>query len=115
MEQKKSIGHKILYFPLTKILIGVIAISLVLTAAQLLLDKTFGVIQANEDWKYLIKSIIGAGIVLLAYKYLYQYYEKREVTELSSRNLSKNIGFGILLGFGIMSLTIFFHLHYWRI
>lgn len=110
MERSTNLGYRILHFPLTKILIGLIVISIALSAIQILsVYFTDAFTLKDKQWEIydFIQSIISATVVLLSYKYLYQYYERRQITELSTKNLAKNLQWGFLVGFGIMSLTIF--------
>lgn len=43
---------------------------------------------------------------IIAYSYLFKFYEKRKITEFSKNNIVKNITIGIVLGVVLQSLTI---------
>ncbi len=103
---KKSIGYKILHFPLTKIIIGVVVLSLVYSNSRKLLASLLKNTHFDKDVKILTISIVATLVVTFAYMYLYKFYEKRKITELSCRKLVKSLVFGLLVGTVLQSLTI---------
>ena len=103
---KKSIGQKILYFPLTKIIIGLIFWGLIGSVGQLLVGKLLNLTELDKDIKNLINGIVVAILALVSYVTLYKFYEKREIKELSKNGLFKSLTIGIILGVLLQSLTI---------
>lgn len=103
---KKSIGQKIIYFPLTKIIIGLIVCVVIVSVGQLLVGKLLNLTELDKDIKNLITGIVVAILAIVSYVTLYKFYEKREVTELSKIGLFKSLTIGIVLGVLLQSLTI---------
>jgi membrane protease YdiL (CAAX protease family) len=105
MEQK-SIGQKILHFPLTKIIIGVSVCGAVLSIGKLLITKILDLTALDVNIKNLITGLVVALFAIVSYTYLFKFYEKREIKEFSKNRLFKSLTIGILLGVLLQSLTI---------
>ena len=105
-ENKKSIGRKILYFPLTKIIIGLIICGGIVTIGDASISKVLNLASISKDLKNLIGGIFLAVLIIISYTYLFKFYEKREITEFSRKGILKNLTIGILLGSILQSLTI---------
>lgn len=103
---KKSIGQKILHFPLTKIIIGFIVVTGVFSISKNLQGGIFQTDTLTKDSINLIVTIISTLLSVAAYIYLYRFYEKRKITEFSTKGIGRNLTFGILLGLILQSLTI---------
>ncbi|MBK9962946.1 MAG: CPBP family intramembrane metalloprotease [Saprospiraceae bacterium] len=103
---KKSIGQKILHFPLTKIIIGLLVCGVIVSVGQLLVGKLLNLTELDKDIKNLINGIVVAILALVSYVTLYKFYEKREIKELSKNGLFKSLTIGIILGVLLQSLTI---------
>ena len=101
-----GIGAKILYFPLTKIIIGLFVLGIVLYAGQTITHKILPSFVHDEDLRNLIDGIIAAVLALLAYIHLFRFYENRSITELAINGLLKNLALGILIGAMLQTLTI---------
>jgi len=109
MESKKTrenIWGRIFYFPLTRIIIGLIACAAAVKIGQTIFDKLLDRISISHENKILLSVLVVAIIVLSVYINLYRYYEKRKIAELSTKKLPKYLATGILLGFVLQSLTI---------
>ncbi len=102
----KNIGQKILYFPLTKIIIGITVLGVVIGVGQVFILKILDLISIDEDLKNLTGGILVATLALIAYYYLFKFYEKRKISELSKNGIIKKIVAGLLLGAILQSLTI---------
>ncbi|HTS44524.1 MAG TPA: CPBP family intramembrane glutamic endopeptidase [Puia sp.] len=102
----QTIIQKIIHFNPTKIIIGttVVAGSVFLCESTLrpLLDKT----QMTFNSKNLIIAALNSGIALVAYIFLFRFYEKRKITELSRSALPGNAGAGFLTGLILQSLIV---------
>lgn len=107
MQETKSIWMKILHFPLTKIIIGFIVIGITLGLIQSSLDFIFDYLDIDKEISNLITAILTSVGVIFVYRYLYQFYETRNVTELSTNKLFNNLGLGLFVGVLLQSLTIF--------
>jgi membrane protease YdiL (CAAX protease family) len=98
---------RLLYFPLTRIVIGIVVCFSIFSIAQFGVQKLLNLTGIKEDIKTLIGTSILAIIVLITYITLYRVYEKREITELSTTGLAKNLIVGIMLGAVLQALTIY--------
>ena len=99
---------RVLYFPVTKIIIGYAVCFLLLVVIQNFVSKPilYNIIKDKSIANPIIHCI--SVIVLLAsYFYLFRLYEKRKITELSIKHLPKEMFGGFILGFLTISLSIF--------
>lgn len=103
---KERLGQKILHFPLTKIIIGLLVCGLLVTAGQLLVGKLLKITALNEDIKNLITGIVVAILAIVSYTNLFRLYEKRAITEFSKKGIIKSLTTGIILGVVLQSFTI---------
>lgn len=99
-----STWKKILHTSIIKIIVGFIAIGLTIGITELILVPFLAF---NKDINHLIIAVITAVMVLLAYVYLYRFYENRKVIEVNGKGVFKSLLSGILLGGLLQSLTIF--------
>lgn len=90
-----------------KIIVGIFVCVGVVSLGQFGIGKLLNFTPLDKDYKNLITGIFVAVFAICSYTYLYKYYEKRKITELSSTGLTRNLLFGILLGVLLQSLTIF--------
>ena len=104
---KKNIGQKILHFPLTKIIIGLIVCGGIAGIGQTLIQKLLEFTNIDSDLINLISGTFAAILAIISYIYLFKFYEKRKVTEFSKYGIAKNLTVGIILGVILQSLTIF--------
>lgn len=98
--------QKILNFPLTKIILGLLLCFAVFIIAQQVVGKILDVTSIEKNLRNLIKGIIASSIVILTYIYFYRKYEKRAIGEYTSKGISKNILLGVLIGTTLQGLTI---------
>lgn len=99
---------RVLYFPITKIIIGIVVCFSLFVVIQNFVLKPFfySIIQDKNIAKPIIHC--GSFIVLLAaYYYLFRLYDKRKITELSIKYLLKEMFGGFFFGFFTISLSIF--------
>lgn len=90
-----------------KIIVGIFVCVGVVSLGQFGIGKLLDFTPLDKDYKNLITGIFVAVLAICSYTYLYKYYEKRKITELSSTGRTRNLLFGILLGVLLQSLTIF--------
>jgi len=98
--------QKILYFFLTKIILGVVTVAALVAMVEIggrfLLDKT----SAAEDLKNIIIAITESVVALTAYVILFKTYEKREISELSLSTFGSNATTGFFTGLILQTLLI---------
>ena len=99
-------SKKILYYPFTKIFIGIFVVGIAVAIGQLGSLSLLENVNIAKDYKDVIVSCAMAIMALLSYIILYRLYEKRPITELSFTGFGKNAGLGFLLGFGLQSIVI---------
>jgi len=102
----KSIGQKILYFPVTKILIGIIVVVGIYGVSQYFLSELLKLSSMTRELNNLTVGVISAILAIISYIFLYRIYEKRKITEFSKKGIVKNLTTGIVLGAILQSLTI---------
>jgi uncharacterized protein len=107
MNNKENIAQRILFFPVTKIILGLIACMVIILTGQTLVAKLLELTALSPEFKSLIKGLIVSSLLIIIYTTLYKFYEKRKIAELSTNRLTKNILSGILLGAILQTLTIF--------
>lgn len=103
---KKSIGQKILHFPLTKIIVGFVVVISANYFVGILLSTLLKTIQVSKNSNDLIIGIVPPIFAGIAYMVFFAFYEKRKITEFSVENLGRNLFFGIILGTLLQSMTI---------
>jgi uncharacterized protein len=105
MEIKTPFWKKALYFPLTRIIIGIIALVL-----PFILTRSFvswlRIEVLSREWASLITAVAVAITTITVYRYLFKKYENRQVSELRMGNAAYLLFLGLLLGLLLQSLTI---------
>ena len=98
--------QKVLYFFLTKIVIGIAlvvsAVVLMEQVGRFLLDKT----PLTENSKDIIVAVSDAAIALLLYVLLYKSFEKRQIKELSFSTFGRNAITGLFTGLAFQSFFV---------
>ncbi|VXB05278.1 CAAX protease self-immunity [Flavobacterium sp. 9AF] len=99
---------KILYFPITKIMLGIIICFSVFVGTQNFILKPIGYsLIKDKDYADPFIHILSFFILLFSYYFLFRFYDKREIKELSTKYLSKEMFGGFTVGFLTISLSIF--------
>ncbi|RZK58057.1 MAG: CPBP family intramembrane metalloprotease [Pedobacter sp.] len=99
---------KILYFPITKIILGItICFSLFVGVQNLITKPLFYSFIQNKNIADSIIHGISVLVLLFGYFYFFRFYDKREISELSTKHLPKEIFGGFSFGFFTISLSIF--------
>jgi membrane protease YdiL (CAAX protease family) len=99
--------RKLLNFPVSRIVIGTVFCFGILVGVQNFITKpVFYKIMPTKTIADTIRNYISVAVLLLSYLYLFRYYEKRKITELSAKQLPKEFIGGFILGFSILSLVI---------
>ena len=102
----KNIGQKIVLFPLTKIIVGLVVIGGIIEVVQMQLSTWLNFTSIDADFKSLIIGIIVAALAISCYVLLYKFYERRKITEFSTNGIVRSLITGIVLGAVLQSLTI---------
>ena len=99
---------RVLYFPITKIIIGiVVCFSLFVLIQNFVLKPFFYSIIQDKSIADPIIHCVSFIVLLAAYYYLFRLYDKRKITELSIKYLLKEMFGGFIFGFSTISLSIF--------
>lgn len=103
--------RKVIDFPLTRMLLALLFVSLIVAGVQsliVLLGTTF-VLKSSVPTAFLYYGLYVA-VTLLAAALAYQSYvrllEKRPVTELAFTGAWRETGIGVLIGIGLMTMTV---------
>lgn len=103
-----ALAKKVLYFPLTKIIVGIcVPFSLFVVIQNFVLKPVFYSIIQDKSIADPIIIFIASIVLLVSYYYFFRLYDKREITELSLKYLPKEMFGGFLFGFLTISLSIF--------
>jgi hypothetical protein len=103
-----ALAKKVLYFPVTKIIVGIcVPFSLFVVIQNFVLKPVFYSIIQDKSIADPIIIFIASIVLLVSYYYLFRLYDKREITELSLKYLPKEMFGGFLFGFLTISLSIF--------
>jgi uncharacterized protein len=98
---------RVLHFPLTKIIIGIVLpFSLFVVIQNFVLKPIFFSIIHDKNVANPIIHCISFIVLLAAYYFLFRFYDKREITELSTKFFFKEMFGGFLFGFSTISLSI---------
>ena len=97
---------KILHSTVAKIIIGFVVIIAAYLFPLVLLNDILRAYKEIQIARLIIIPIISIIFVLVSYIALYRYYERRKITELSTRNIGKYLLIGLLLGLLVPSLSI---------
>ena len=95
-----------LFSPLTRILLGFVGLVGVVAIGQIGTESLLSGMGMEEDFRNLMTGIVAAILAIVAYRYLFNIYEKRDITELSTRGMGRHLLLGVLLGAALQALTI---------
>lgn len=98
--------QKIINYPVTRIILGLIVCFISFIIAQQLAGKMLDLTSLNKNYRNLIKGIIASSAVIIAYIYFFEKLEKRSIKEFSVKGVAKMIIIGILIGAVLQSLTM---------
>lgn len=99
---------RVLYFPITKIITGiVVCFSSFVIIQNFVLKPFFYSFIKDKNIANPIIHCISLIVLLVSYYYLFRFYDKRKITELSTKYLLKEMFGGFFLGFFTISLVIF--------
>jgi membrane protease YdiL (CAAX protease family) len=99
---------RVLNFPVTKIIVGiVVCFSLFVLIQNFILKPLFFSIIQDKNIAAPIIHCVSFIVLLVAYYFLFRIYDKRKITELSTKHLLKEMFGGFFFGFFTISLSIF--------
>ena len=104
---QSNLIRKILSFFLTKIIIGIAAIAVTVMFIETVLRTLLEKIKLSEELTNGIINISEAVAAVIVYIFLFSWYEKRKITELSYSSFGNNANLGFFTGFLLQSLFIF--------
>ncbi|MCU0438811.1 MAG: CPBP family intramembrane metalloprotease [Raineya sp.] len=98
---------KVLHFPIIKIILGISICFLLFIGVQNFISKPFfySIIQ-NKGIADPFIHCISLLVLLFGYYFLFRFYDKREISELSLKYIGKEMFGGFALGFLTISLSI---------
>ena len=102
---KKNFGQKILYSPLTKILIAIIVFLCIYVIRDIIRELLMDM-DLHDNIKHLIRGVFIISITIISYSLLYIFFEKKIFTDFFVNSLGKNLFVGLFLGVVIQSLII---------
>ncbi|CAC9973706.1 CPBP family intramembrane glutamic endopeptidase [Flavobacterium panici] len=98
--------QKIFNFPVVKILLALLTFMAVVIIGQQIAVKLLALTSLDKDYRNLLKGLFVSFSCIFSYILFFKKYEKRTITEFSTKGLAKNISIGALIGFVLQSLTI---------
>ena len=100
---------KEILFPLGRIVLAVVLVGGSVAVAEVLVKSLEGVLSldgAVPAIYYIAYLIVGVLVAYFAYRAYVRFVEKRAATELSGERAPKELGIGMLVGFGLVSVCI---------
>lgn len=104
--ETKRISYRILHFPLSQIVIGVIICCGIVVIGQVIALQLLKLTSLDKDSKNLINGIVAAVLIVGSYILWFRFYEKRTISELLPTGMGRQLVTGIALGAVLQSLTI---------
>jgi membrane protease YdiL (CAAX protease family) len=101
MEKIKRFFLSVFYFPITRIVLGIVAITLALLTVAILFDK----LPYFEHFETSMK-ISEAIVATIAYYFFYRWYERRKIKELSSAGIVNYVILGLAIGLILQSSVL---------
>lgn len=101
-----STRNKILHHPLTRLVVGLALTLGIGLPAMLGTGQLLSLTSLSPSDRDPIAGTVFAVLVCTIYILLYRRYERRSVTELSSRHIARYLTGGVLMGLGIASAII---------
>ncbi|UUF15711.1 MULTISPECIES: CPBP family intramembrane glutamic endopeptidase [Flavobacterium] len=98
--------QKIFNFPVVKIFLALLTFMAVVIIGQQIAVKLLALTSLDKDYRNLLKGLFVSFSCIFSYILFFKKYEKRTITEFSTKGLAKNISIGALIGFILQSLTI---------
>ncbi len=105
MEQKSRFS-RFLHFPVTKIFLGLAGVVAAVMLMQFGTETILKYTGSTDDFKNLVVAVLVSAAALATYVYLFIFYEKRKIGEISTRHFLRNLFIGFSTGFIILTIVI---------
>ena len=102
----QSIRQRILSNPIARIILGLLVCFGAFIIMQNVASKLLNLTELDKNFRNLIKGVIASISVIFIYKVFYKFAERRQITEISTKNIAKNLIVGTLIGVTLQCLTI---------
>lgn len=102
----KSITIKFINFPVTRIIVGIAVLIISMLTVQKFSQDVIRHIDLSNELKSLIVVALASAVIIAVYYFLFKYYERREIEELSLNGFGYNALLGISIGFSILTAVI---------
>lgn len=102
----QSIRQRILSNPIARIILGLLVCFGAFVIMQNVASKLLNLTELDKNFRNLIKGVIASISVIFIYKVFYKFAERRQITEISTKNIAKNLIVGTLIGVTLQCLTI---------
>lgn len=99
--------QKIFKSPVTKMILALLIFMTVVIIGQQIASKLLALTSLDKDYRNLLKGFFVSSACIFSYILFFKKYDKRIITEFSTKGIVKNISFGVLMSFILQSLTIF--------
>ena len=100
---ERNIIKKVLHFPLTKIVVGVIVCGFAILGTNSVLRSIF---KSEGDVVRIVRWLLSMSVLLATYYFLFRHYERRGIAELSRKGLLRESLVGLFTGTLCISLII---------
>ncbi len=107
MASLASLARKVLFFPLTRMIIAIVAVVagyVLVMALGLWLARRYGL--GGRAWFAALRDVLVAATVSLIYCGYVRLLERRAVTELAPGPAAREFALGAAVGFGLLTATI---------
>lgn len=98
--------QKIFNSPIIKIILALVVFMAVVIIGQQITSKLLALTPLDKDYRNLLKGLFVSSAAVFSYILFFKKYDKRTITEFSTKGLDRNLIIGLLMGFTLQSLTI---------
>lgn len=102
----RHLGYRVLHFPLSQILLGIIICCGVVAIGQVSVIQLLKLTTLDKDAKNLVNALVAALLIVVSYVLWFRFYEKRAISELSPAGMGRWLIAGVPLGAVLQCLTI---------
>lgn len=101
-----TLKQKTFNSPITKIILALLTFMAVVIISQQIAVKLLALTSLEKEYRNLLKGLFVSALCVFSYILFFKKYDKRAITEFSTKGLAKNLIVGTLIGFTLQSLTI---------
>ncbi|MEL1253954.1 type II CAAX endopeptidase family protein [Flavobacterium sp. DGU38] len=99
--------QKIFKSPISKMILALLVFMAVVIIGQQFFSRLLALTPLDKDYRNLLKGLLVSSACIFSYILFFKKYDKRIITEFSTKGIVKNISLGILISVILQSLTIF--------